>query len=33
MVNLFKLGGIIFQEILHQRNKIKEQLFVKEKSE
>lgn len=33
MVNLFKFGGTIFQEILHQETKIKEQLIVKEKSE
>lgn len=33
MVNLFKFGGTIFQEILHQETKIKEQLIAKEKSE
>lgn len=33
MVNLLKFGGTIFQEVLHQETKIKEQLLAKEKSE
>lgn len=33
MVNLLKFGGTVFQEVLYRETKIKEQLFVKEKSE